>query len=148
VIGAGAVGQFVIQGLRIAGAAENVAVDPSASRRGRRPARGERRTRGDPQWRHRGDHRPQQAGRVRRGRSVDLVAHEKALVGSIYGSGDPVEMGGRLLSRIADRTLTIEGMIGETFVLDDVNAAVDLALTGTGGRVLLILDPNLSEIRP
>jgi S-(hydroxymethyl)glutathione dehydrogenase/alcohol dehydrogenase len=33
VIGAGAVGQFVVQGLRIAGAAEIVAVDPSAPRR-------------------------------------------------------------------------------------------------------------------
>jgi S-(hydroxymethyl)glutathione dehydrogenase/alcohol dehydrogenase len=178
VIGAGAIGQFVIQGLRIAGAAEIVAVDPNESRRARALELGATQAIGPDRLDSLVAHMPEAFDRsydavggpettgaafsaIRNGGTaviiglsksgqrlevdpVDLVVREKALVGSIYGSGDPVEMGGRLLSRIADETLRIDGMIGEIFPLEEVNAAIDLALAGTGGRVLLAPDPQLA----
>jgi S-(hydroxymethyl)glutathione dehydrogenase / alcohol dehydrogenase len=176
VIGAGAIGQFVIQALRIAGAAQIVAVDPNESRRDRATELGATQVVSPDELESIVESMPEAFDRsydavggpqaaatalaaIRSGGTaviiglskpgqrvevdpIDMVVHEKTLVGSIYGSGDPVEMGGRLLSRIADRTLTIEGMIGETFALEDINDAVNLALAGTGGRVLVIPDPE------
>jgi S-(hydroxymethyl)glutathione dehydrogenase/alcohol dehydrogenase len=174
VIGAGAVGQFVIQGLRIAGAERIVAVDPSESRRKQslglgataaiRPDELEALTASLPErfdYAYDAVGGPATArtalaairnggiavligmGRAGQALEVDpleMVVCEKTLVGSIYGSSDPVAMGGRLLSWIADGTLEVSTMIGDTFPLEEVNSAVDVALSGTGGRALLAPD--------
>jgi S-(hydroxymethyl)glutathione dehydrogenase/alcohol dehydrogenase len=172
VIGAGAVGQFVVQGLRIAGAGEIVAVDRTPGRRDQAVVLGAT-TAIDPaelpglvDSRDEGfDHAFDAVGGAATaratfaamrnggfgvlvgmgppGETLDLdplafVTQEKTLTGSIYGSGEPKVMTERLLEYIADGRLQLGSMVGERFQLDDINAAVDCALRGDGGRALVM----------
>jgi Zn-dependent alcohol dehydrogenase len=59
-------------------------------------------------------------------------------MGSIYGTGDPAVMTGKLLGYIADGRLVLESMIGHRYDLDDINDAIDFALKGQGGRALVV----------
>jgi S-(hydroxymethyl)glutathione dehydrogenase/alcohol dehydrogenase len=174
VIGAGAVGQFVIQGLTIAGAEEIVAVDPSLGRREQAVALGATNALAPEELpelvgtREEGfDHAFDVVGGASTARAalsairnggvavlvgmgapgdrlevdpLEFVTTEKALVGSIYGSGDPAQMTERLLSYVADGRLELAGMIGSTFGLEEINQAVALALERRGGRTLIQLD--------
>jgi S-(hydroxymethyl)glutathione dehydrogenase/alcohol dehydrogenase len=172
VIGAGAVGQFVVQGLRIAGATRIVAVDPGEARRAQAVELGATEA-VDPDglagvleaMPEGFDYAFEAVGSagtakvaldaIRNGGvcvlvgmarpgdvlEVDpfaLTAMEKTLMGSIYGTGDPAVMTGRLLGYIADGRLVLESMIGPRYDLDDINDAVDFALKGEGGRALVV----------
>lgn len=172
VIGAGAVGQFIVQGLRIAGANRIVAVDPSDARQAQAIELGatdaiapdelpgvlDAMTEGF-------DYAFEAVGSVFTAKTaldairnggvcvlvgmarpgdvleVDpfaLTAQEKTLMGSIYGTGDPQVMTGRLLGYIADGQLTLASMIGPRYDLAEINQAVDFALKGQGGRALVV----------
>jgi S-(hydroxymethyl)glutathione dehydrogenase/alcohol dehydrogenase len=180
VIGAGAVGQFIVQGLRIAEASEIVAVDPTAQRReqalelGATAAVDPSDLRQLVRSRAEGfDYAFDAVGGATTARTafdavhnggigvlvgmgppgqrldldpLDLITQEKTLIGSMYGSGEPKAMTERLLAYLADGRLQIESMIGDRFVLDQINDAVDSALDGKGGRALVTMrrsEPHL-----
>jgi S-(hydroxymethyl)glutathione dehydrogenase / alcohol dehydrogenase len=173
VIGAGAVGQFIVQGLRIAGASEILAVDPTLPRRQQAlelgataaidpsdlPQLVTSRAEGfDYAFDAVGGAATVRAAfdAVRNGGTavlvgmgppgqkldldpLGLITQEKTLTGSIYGSGEPKAMTERLLAYLADGQLQLGSMLGERFSLEDVNAAVDSALEGEGGRALVMM---------
>jgi S-(hydroxymethyl)glutathione dehydrogenase/alcohol dehydrogenase len=174
VFGAGAVGQFVLQGLRIAGASHVVAVDPSGARRAQALELGATEAVSpdefpgvlagidqgfDTAFDAVGGAATAQAafGALRNGGwavlvgmgppgqalgidPLEFVTQEKTLVGSIYGSGDPRQMAGRLLEYVADGRLLLEPMIGPRYPLTSINDAVADALRGVGGRVLVVFE--------
>ncbi len=174
VLGAGAVGQFVLQGLRIAGASEIVAVDPSERRREQALQLGATAAIAPPELadtvaaseegfdaaidavgsaetattafrslRNGGTAVLVGMGPPGQALGIDpleFVTQEKTMVGSIYGSGDPQEMTDFLLDHIAAGSLLLEPMIGPRYPLGEINAAVDEALRGTTGRVLVVFD--------
>jgi S-(hydroxymethyl)glutathione dehydrogenase/alcohol dehydrogenase len=174
VIGAGAVGQFVVQALRIAGAATIVAVDPSGARRAQALGLGATEAVSPEELPHvvaameegfdtafeavgtvetartafralRNGGTAVLVGMGPPGQSLDFdplefITQEKTLVGSIYGSGDPRQMTSRLLGYMADGRLLLEPMIGERYELSSINEAVDDAMRGAGGRVLVGFD--------
>jgi len=70
----------------------------------------------------------------------ELVAREKTLTGSIYGSADPVRSLGGLLALVADGRLELEPLLGTRYPLDGIDDAVAEASTAVGGRVVLL--PN------
>jgi S-(hydroxymethyl)glutathione dehydrogenase/alcohol dehydrogenase len=173
VVGAGGVGQFLVQGARIAGAAEIVCVDPIESRLVRARELGATRTVtpealkptmrevadggadvafdavGSPQttalalrWTRNGG-RAVVVGLPAAGERLDLdpaefVRREKELTGSMYGSEDPRRALPVLLEHVRSGALLLAPMVGEQFLLDDVNAAIEASLAGSPGRVLVL----------
>lgn len=169
VIGAGGVGQFVIQGLKMAGARLIIAVDPQPARREQALALGATHAvapdelaalvgeLGDIL-----DYTFEAVGAqltfelavaaVRNGGTtivvglpptgttvtfdpIDLVAREKTIVGSMYGSGEPAATLGKLFEGPA--RLDLASMVGPRFTLDEVNEAIECALSGESARVLV-----------
>ena len=69
---------------------------------------------------------------------TELVAREKTITGSYYGSANPIESLGRLLRLVADGSLLLEPLLGPRYPLERIEEAVADARSATGGRVLLI----------
>jgi S-(hydroxymethyl)glutathione dehydrogenase/alcohol dehydrogenase len=163
----------VIQGARIAGAAEIVCVDPVEARREQAARLGATQTAapdglketmravapdgahvaldafGSPattalalRWTRNGG-RTVVVGLPAAGERLDLdsaefVRREKELTGSMYGSEDPRRALPALLDHVRAGTLELGPLVGPTFALDEVNAAIDASLAGSPGRVLVL----------
>ena len=164
VVGAGGVGQFVVQGARIAGATRIVAVDPLEGRRERAQRLGA--TEAVPPGEVEGefDYAFDAVGgretfdlavRATRGGGTvvavgmaaagvryeldpsQLTNEEKWVTGSLYGSEDPAVALPRMLQLVRDDQLDLEGALGPSFTLDEVNEAIAASLGGSPGRVLV-----------
>lgn len=170
VIGAGGVGQFVVQGARIEGARSILAVDPSPERRALALALGATEAIAPDDLAERSADRPADVAfdavgapettaaalaAVRAGgRAVvvglppgsakvqvdpfELVAREKTLTGSIYGSADPVASLGGLLDLVAEGRLLLEPLLGTRYPLERIDEAVAEATAAAGGRVVIV----------
>jgi S-(hydroxymethyl)glutathione dehydrogenase/alcohol dehydrogenase len=173
VVGAGAVGQFVVQGARLAGAELVVVADPVPERREQALALGathavdpvslEEALRelapdgcdatfdavGHPSTTAaaldgaRSGGTCVMVGLPAVGARLDLdpavfLRREKRLTGTMYGSEDPAVALPLLLDHVRAGRLELASLVGETFPLDEVNAAVEASLAGTGGRVLVL----------
>jgi S-(hydroxymethyl)glutathione dehydrogenase/alcohol dehydrogenase len=172
VLGAGGVGQFVVQGARIAGAGAIVVVDPVAERRAAVLRLGATRAVapdeladvlagslpdgvdvafdvvGAPSTtatalRHARDGGlavivgiPAVGERLEL-EPAELLRREKRLTGTLYGSADPAVALPVLLEHLAAGRLELAGLLGPSFPLDDVQAAVEASLAGSAGRVLV-----------
>jgi S-(hydroxymethyl)glutathione dehydrogenase/alcohol dehydrogenase len=172
VVGAGGVGQFVVQGARIAGAAEIVCVDPLEARRAQATRLGATRVVdpdglselmkrdfadgadyaldavGDPEttqlafrWTRNGG-TCVIVGLPAAGKRLDLdpvefVRRERVLTGTIYGSEDPAIALPILLDHVRAGRLDLASQLGPRYPLDRINEAVDAALGGVPGRVLV-----------
>jgi S-(hydroxymethyl)glutathione dehydrogenase / alcohol dehydrogenase len=172
VVGAGGVGQFVVQGARIAGAAEIVCVDPLEARREQAARLGATRVAepdelkglmkaelpdgvdyafdvvGDPstteaafRWTRNGGvcvivGLPA-AGKRLDLDPVDFVRRERVLTGTIYGSEDPAVALPVLLEHVRAGRLDLASQLGPSFPLDRINDAIEAALGGSPGRVLV-----------
>jgi S-(hydroxymethyl)glutathione dehydrogenase / alcohol dehydrogenase len=166
VIGAGGVGQFVVQGARIAGAGRIVAVDPVAARReaalrlGATEAAAPEELGAEAEFDVAFDAvglsetsqtalaATRWAGRTilvgipPAGARLDLDPlefsnREKTLTGSIYGSEPPAQAMPRVLGLIREGRLELASLVGPRFPLDEVNEAVEASLAGAPGRVLV-----------
>jgi S-(hydroxymethyl)glutathione dehydrogenase/alcohol dehydrogenase len=174
VVGAGGVGQFVVQGARIAGAREIVCADPLADRRQLVESLGATRTVepdrlaelmkgelpegvdyafdavGDPEttkvafrWTRNGGVTvivglPVAGARLDLD-PVEFIRREKWMTGTIYGSEDPAVALPVLLEHVRSGALDLRAQLGPVYALDDVNEAVEAALAGVPGRVLVKL---------
>jgi len=172
VIGAGGVGQFVVQGARIADAAEIVCVDPLKARQDAARRLGAthvvepeglkalmRRELpdgadyafdavGDPQttavafrWTRNGGlcvivGLPAAGARLELD-PTELIRREKRLTGTIYGSEDPAVALPLLLEHVRAGRLDLRSQLGPVFPLDQVNEALEAALSGVPGRVVV-----------
>jgi Zn-dependent alcohol dehydrogenase len=164
VVGAGGVGQFCVQGARIAGASAIVAVDPIPARReqARRlgataavppeevegefdyafDAVGGRETFALAVRATRGGGTLVAVGMPPAGTTIELdpfqlTNEEKWLTGSLYGSEDPAVALPRLLEHVRAGRLDLEHALGPRFPLERVNEAVEASLGGEPGRVLV-----------
>ena len=173
VIGAGGVGQFVVQGARLAGAREIVCVDPLEERLELARRLGATRVTqpdglrdlikdsvpdgvdyafdavGDPattttafRWTRNGGlcvivGLPAAGARIELD-PTEFIRREKRLTGTIYGSEDPAVALPILLEQVRSGRLDLRSQLGPSFPLDDVNSAVDAALAGVPGRVLVV----------
>jgi S-(hydroxymethyl)glutathione dehydrogenase/alcohol dehydrogenase len=175
VIGAGGVGQFVVQAARLARASAIVAIDPLETRRaqalrlGATAAVGPGEAAGlvaeltedgaDAVFEAVGSPATQAlavelirpggvaclVGLPAAGARLDLdpfdlVNREKTVTGSIYGSEDPHAALPALLAHVAAGRIELEGMLGPSFQLDQVNDAIEASLAGTAGRVLVRME--------
>ncbi|MFN0154128.1 MAG: alcohol dehydrogenase catalytic domain-containing protein [Gaiella sp.] len=172
VIGAGGVGQFVVQGARIAGAATIVVADPLEARREQALASGAAHVVapdelaevlarvapdgvdfafdvvGDPMLSEtalgftRSHGTAVLVGLPPTGSRLDLdpaqfLRREKWLTGTMYGSEDPAVALPLLLDHVATGALRLDALLGPSFPLDDVDAAVRASLAGSAGRVMV-----------
>jgi S-(hydroxymethyl)glutathione dehydrogenase / alcohol dehydrogenase len=166
VVGAGGVGQFAVQGARIAGAAEIVCVDPVEERRERAldlgatrvVDPGELRIEGGADYAFDCVGEPETSklalrwtrsggtcvivGIAATGARLDLdpaefTRREKRLTGTMYGSEDPAVALPILLGHVRSGQLDLAGMVGPSFPLEQVNEAVEASLAGAPGRVLV-----------
>jgi S-(hydroxymethyl)glutathione dehydrogenase/alcohol dehydrogenase len=172
VVGAGGVGQFIVQGARIAGAAEIVCVDPLEARREVAARLGATRVAepdelkelmkaelpdgvdyafdavGDPattetafRWTRNGGMCVivglPAAGKRLDLDPVDFVRRERVLTGTIYGSADPAVALPVLLEHVRAGRLDLASQLGPSFPLDGINEAIEAALAGSPGRVLV-----------
>src|SRR5437868_993928 len=168
VVGAGGVGQFGVQGARIAGAAEIVCVDPNADRLERARGLGAT-TVGHPEelatllpdgadvafdavghpetsalalTHTRGAGECVLVGMAPFGARLDLdpfefASREKTLTGTLYGSEDPAVALPMLLDDIRAGRLELRAMLGDTYPLEQADAAFRASLAGSGGRILV-----------
>ena len=67
-----------------------------------------------------------------------LVAQEKTITGSIYGSESPAASLPRLVEHARAGRLSFEQMLGPRYPLDRVNDAAAASLAGSPGRVMLV----------
>jgi S-(hydroxymethyl)glutathione dehydrogenase/alcohol dehydrogenase len=169
VVGAGGVGQFVVQGARIAGADAIVALDPLEGRREAALRLGATHA-ADPAERldlpGGADYAFDAVGNpettllalrwTRNGGTcvivglpvadarleldpVELIRREKWLTGTIYGSEDPAVALPVLLDHVRAGRLELASLVGPVFPLDRVNEAVEASLAGAPGRVVVTL---------
>jgi S-(hydroxymethyl)glutathione dehydrogenase / alcohol dehydrogenase len=166
VVGVGSVGQFVVQGARIAGAREIVCVDPVQERLDQVRTLGATRTCppeelklddgvdyafdcvGSPETTRFALRWTRSAGLCvmvglpAAGARLDLDPaefnrREKRLTGTMYGSEDPAVALPILLEHVRAGRLDLANMVGPTFALDQVNDAIEASLAGAPGRVLV-----------
>jgi S-(hydroxymethyl)glutathione dehydrogenase/alcohol dehydrogenase len=173
VVGAGGVGQFCVQGARIAGAETIVCVDPLEARldlvrelgathtavpedakelmRGLLPegtdyafdAVGNPDTTALALRYTRSSGTCVIVGLPAAGARLDLDPaefnrREKLLTGTMYGSEDPAVSLPILLEHVRSGRLKLHELLGQTFPLERVNEAFDLALAGVPGRMLVL----------
>ena len=67
-----------------------------------------------------------------------FVMQEKKLVGSVYGSGHPVEDIPRLVSMFQDGRLKLRELVARTYALSDVNDALDALASSDGARGVIV----------
>ncbi|MBM3679431.1 MAG: zinc-binding dehydrogenase, partial [Actinobacteria bacterium] len=72
-----------------------------------------------------------------------FLRREKWLTGTMYGSEDPAVALPILLDHVAAGRLVLRPLLGRSFALDDVNAAVAHSLAGAPGRA--IVRPGVSS---
>ena len=172
VIGAGGVGQFVVQGARLAGAELVVSVDPVEARRAQALRLGATRAVhpdelpeameelaadgadygfdavGDPSTSALALHFTRSGGTTvlvglpATGLRLDLdpgefLRREKSLTGTMYGSEDPAVALPLLLDFVREGRLELASLVGPTYPLDEIDAAVAASLAGSPGRVLV-----------
>jgi len=173
VVGAGGVGQFVVQGARIAGTTAIVCCDPVEERLGLARRLGATHTVqpdglaelmkdafpdgvdyafdavGDPEttktafrWTRNGGlcvivGLPAAGARLELD-PTEFIRREKRLTGTIYGSEDPAVALPVLLEHVRSGRLDLHSQLGPSFALDDVNSAMEAALAGVPGRVVVI----------
>jgi Zn-dependent alcohol dehydrogenase len=70
---------------------------------------------------------------------AELTNEEKWITGSLYGSEDPAEALPALLEHVRAGRLDLAGALGPCFLLEGADEAVQAALEGAGGRVLVML---------
>ena len=68
---------------------------------------------------------------------TEFIRREKRLTGTIYGSEDPAVALPVLLGHVRSGALDLSSQLGPQFSLDDANDAVEAALAGVPGRVLV-----------
>jgi S-(hydroxymethyl)glutathione dehydrogenase/alcohol dehydrogenase len=66
-----------------------------------------------------------------------FVMQEKRLIGSVYGSGQPLRDIPRLLDWHRDGKLKLRELASRTYLLDQVNEALDALAGGEGGRGII-----------
>jgi S-(hydroxymethyl)glutathione dehydrogenase/alcohol dehydrogenase len=166
VVGAGGVGQFAVQGARIAGAKRIVAVDPSPGRRELALAVGATAAIapeelaaeepfmraidafGSPATIQSAIEAVRPGGRVvvvglpEAGARLELdptelTLREKTLTGSYYGAADPLTGLERLLGLARDGSLLLEPLVGPRYPLERIDEAVAEAQSASGGRVIV-----------
>jgi len=172
VVGAGGVGQFVVQGARIAGATAIVAADPVEGRREQALRLGATRAFGpgeldgamsevapdgvdyafdavgDPSTTETALRFTRSGGTTvivglpAAGARLDLdpaqfTRREKRLTGTMYGSEDPAVALPVLLEHVRAGRLDLHGLVGPEYPLDRVNEAIEAALAGVPGRVVV-----------
>jgi S-(hydroxymethyl)glutathione dehydrogenase/alcohol dehydrogenase len=71
---------------------------------------------------------------------VDLVRHQKTLVGSYYGSASPHQTFAKMIDFYLRGKLDIQGLITRRYPLDQVNEAYDDLAAGGDGRGVVIFD--------
>ena len=172
VVGAGGVGQFAVQGARIAGADSIIAVDPLPERRAQALTSGatlavdpsELATAlrelglrgvdyafdavGDPSTTELALRHTRSGGTCvivglpAAGKRLDLdpaelIRREKHLTGTMYGSEDPAVAMPTLLEHVRAGRLDLGSLVGQTFGLSDLDAAIEASLAGGPGRTLV-----------
>jgi S-(hydroxymethyl)glutathione dehydrogenase/alcohol dehydrogenase len=166
VVGAGGVGQFCVQGARIAGAARIVAADPRPERRERALTLGASEALEPGEVAEGFDYafdavggagtfelalRATRAGgtTVAVGMAAagvryeldpaQLTNEEKTLTGSLYGSEDPAVALPLALEHVRSGRLDLEGALGPIYPLERVNEAIKASMTEAAGRVLVTM---------
>src|SRR6478736_3729371 len=150
IIGAGGVGQFCVQGARIAGAETIVVADPLEARLElARELGATHATDPDGLKALMKQNLPDGADKAfdvvgipATGERLDLDfgefnRREKFLTGTMYGSEDPAVALPLLLDHARAGRLRLKDLLGPTFPLEQVNEAIDASLAGTPGRVLI-----------
>jgi len=172
VVGAGGVGQFVVQGARIAGAETIVVVDPVDGRREQALRFGATHAFDPAELGGRmeevapdgvdyaldvvGDPATTELalGLTRSGGTTVIVGlpavgarldldpaqfnrREKWLTGTMYGSEDPAVALPILLEHVRTGRLLLHDLVGPEYALDRINHAVEAALAGVPGRVMV-----------
>ena len=64
--------------------------------------------------------------------------HEKRLIGSVYGSGNPVEDIRRLVGLYQEGNLHLDELVARTYPLEQINEALAALGRGDGGRGILL----------
>ena len=72
-------------------------------------------------------------------RMFPFVMGEKRLIGSVYGSGDPIQDIQRLVSLYQQGRVKLGELATRTYRLDEVNEALSALAAGSGGRGILRL---------
>lgn len=166
VVGAGGVGQFAVQGARIAGAARIVAVDPLEGRRAQALRLGATAAVSPDDVEGEYDVAFDAVGgvetfslalRFTRGGGMvvavgmapagarfeidpgELTNEEKVLTGSLYGSEDPSAALPGLLEHVRAGRLELASLVGPSFPLERADEAVQASLSGAPGRVLVMM---------
>jgi len=67
-----------------------------------------------------------------------FVMHEKRLIGSVYGSGNPVEDIRRLVGLYQEGNLHLDELVARTYPLEQINEALAALGRGDGGRGILL----------
>jgi S-(hydroxymethyl)glutathione dehydrogenase/alcohol dehydrogenase len=67
-------------------------------------------------------------------RLYPFVMQEKRVVGSVYGSGDPLQDIDRLVGLYRDKRLKLDELATRSYRLEDINEALDALAGGQGGR--------------
>jgi S-(hydroxymethyl)glutathione dehydrogenase / alcohol dehydrogenase len=87
-------------------------------------------------------------GLAPRGVEVSLPAieflSEKSIVGSYYGTGDPVQALPRLVELVRSGRLELADMVSHLIELDGVAGAMDRLRRGEGDRSVIVIDPSLA----
>ena len=68
---------------------------------------------------------------------AEFLRREKSLTGTMYGSEDPAVALPLLLDYVRDGRLELDSLVGPTYPLDEIDAAVAVSLAGSPGRVLV-----------
>jgi Zn-dependent alcohol dehydrogenase len=68
---------------------------------------------------------------------AQLLRREKWLTGTMYGSEDPAVALPMLLDHVRSGALRLEPLLGPSFSLEEVDAAVRASLEGVAGRVIV-----------
>ena len=69
---------------------------------------------------------------------VDFVRNEKKIVGSYYGYGSPIDTMRKIVDLYVSGKLDIEGLIRETFSLEQINEAFEDIEKGEDGRGVIV----------
>jgi Zn-dependent alcohol dehydrogenase len=73
-------------------------------------------------------------------RMYPFVMQEKRLVGSVYGSGRPLDDIERLVKLGRERRLNLHDLATRTYQLGQINEALDALGRGEGGRGVILMD--------
>jgi S-(hydroxymethyl)glutathione dehydrogenase/alcohol dehydrogenase len=69
---------------------------------------------------------------------------EKSIVGSYYGTGDPVQALPRLVELVRSGRLELADVVSHLIQLDGVADAMDRLRRGEGDRSVIVIDPSLA----